>query len=462
MVLIGILGFISMNILEIDETINDIQKALGFKVQSVFFYDKTLVLKLWQNHKGYLLVLSARWGQQGIVLIDDRARLKLKSEKKPLTLFANTHFKDASFIDISKNLSLGRFVELTFSSPPNQDSRGGSKENETLSIELCLIPSALNLSLQSGPKKIHLNKPKELPLMAEMDLSKLKVRSLDELKRPWIQELSGKVKSASQNETNVNKTSPNQAECQSESRPFAPSASISARERALQKKRKVLVKVNEDLKDKMTNEYLEFANLLMVDVKEAKEKFPELYDEKKNKHKLKDFYFEKHKSLMAKRERVQNRLFELQTEIHDLEQMTDEAWDALQSQKSQYRITTDVSAKTRKLLLAPDLVAYFGKSAADNLKLLRSAKAWHQWFHIKDLPSSHMIIFKDKTRVLTGDEIKKACQWFWSENKERGQDASSEVPVEFLMTECRYVKPIKGDKLGRVTYSHEQVFRLRL
>jgi predicted ribosome quality control (RQC) complex YloA/Tae2 family protein len=77
------------------------------------------------------------------------------------------------------------------------------------------------------------------------------------------------------------------------------------------------------------------------------------------------------------------------------------------------------------------------------------------------LPSAHMIVFKDKSRALSEDEIKKASIWLLSEVSSNTNDLKGQL-FEVLMTECRHVKPIKGDKVGRVNYTHEQIYRLRL
>lgn len=450
MALVVILFLTAMNLLEIDETVNDIQQGLGFRVQSVSLYDKTLVLKLWQNHVSYFLILSIRFGQQGAFLLQDLGRVKIKNEKKPLSLFANTHLKEAVFLDVSRDEEIGRQIEFHFT----------NSENEDLKIKLCLIPSALNISVHKGGKSVALNKPKDLPKAGAVNLENLKSRPLEDLKRPWLEEFSGQRRGVSQADTGTGSQKPRTEKLNATS--SEPSkGTASALEIAIQKKRKAMSKVRQDLKAKTTSDFYDFATLLTIDSVAAKEKFPELYDEKVNKHKLKDKYFEKHKALASKRERVEERLRVLEKELLKLESLSEEDYLSEQTQKDRFKVDIKTPVKTRKLEVASDLVAYYGKSAIDNMKLLRSAKAWHYWFHIKDIPSSHMILLRDKTRNLTDDEIRRACQWFVAEIS-GSNTGSSDVVVEILMTECRFVKPIKGDKLGRVNYSHEQVFRLRL
>lgn len=421
-----------MNLREIDESINDIKRALGFKVQSVSFYDKTLVLKLWQNHVSYFLVLSAQMGRQGVFLLDDlQSRKKIKNEKKPLQLFTSTHFKDSYLVEISRDQRVGRKVDLEFS----------SAESEELQISVNLIPSALNISVVQGQKSVHLQKPRDLPAMGEVDVQTLSTRGLENLKQPWHQELNIKVF--------------NPAKDQVAKQPVKSGLQIE-----IGKKAKAIEKVKKDLQAKSKTDFFEFASLLEADPLQAKIRFPEFYDESVNRHKLKDLYFAKHKALAGKKDRVIQRVKELTEELQALEKISEADWERRQSKNQLRKINFKEEVKVRKFELAHDLVAYLGKSAQDNLKLLRSAKAWHLWCHVKDLPSAHMIIFKDKNREVTEAEQQKALKWFTSEIKNNTK-GSHHAALDILIAECRYVKPIKGDKLGRVNYSHEKVVRIK-
>lgn len=417
-----------MNVLEIDESINDIQIALGFTVQNVYYYDKTLVLSLWQNHVCYWLVMCLDFGHQSIFLIPEQ-KIKLKNDKKPILIFAQTHLKQLFFTDISRSEDLGRKIQMLFTAP----------ENEDVTIDVILIPTSMNISIYKGNKKIHLFKPKDLPEFKPQDLSSIKLKPLDLFKQSWLDEIGGK--------NNIVKSSKKEHTLSLE----------------IEKKSKAIKKVESDLAKKMNDDSYQFAMLLQKNAVEAKEKYPDLFDTKKSIHKLKDEYFEKHKALNQKILRSQERLKLLNDELKVLKSMTESDW--VQSQKNNInrqssQFKNETSLKVRKLEVANDLVAYYGKSAADNLKLLRAAKAWHYWLHIKDSPSSHMIIFRDKNRELKDSEVYKSLEWFL---KESLGVKSSEPPqvFEVLITECRFVRPIKGDKIGRVNYSQEKVIRFK-
>ena len=94
-----------------------------------------------------------------------------------------------------------------------------------------------------------------------------------------------------------------------------------------------------------------------------------------------------------------------------------------------------------------------GKSAQDNLQLLRQAKAWDLWIHLKDYPSAYAIMQKAKEQKVSDSAITQASQWLVKESLKNKKNLAG-VKLSVVITECRHVRPIKGDRLGRVTYHH--------
>src|SRR6185312_10554255 len=116
-----------------------------------------------------------------------------------------------------------------------------------------------------------------------------------------------------------------------------------------------------------------------------------------------------------------------------------------------------MEAHGRTLHLSEDLTAVMGKSAADNMKILRRARAWDLWFHLRDFPSSHAVLFRNKSANVGDGKIFEVIGWFVRNHL--GSKAAQHAGEKFdvVMTECRYVKPIRGDKIGRVTYHNERI-----
>jgi predicted ribosome quality control (RQC) complex YloA/Tae2 family protein len=101
--------------------------------------------------------------------------------------------------------------------------------------------------------------------------------------------------------------------------------------------------------------------------------------------------------------------------------------------------------------------AVMGKSARDNLEILRQAQAWDLWMHLKDYPGAHAIIVRPRTKEVPLKWIQKVSEWLIRETiGQKKVEMGSKYDV--VVVECRYVRPIKGDKLGRVSYHNPQVY----
>ncbi|MNT80503.1 hypothetical protein D3C72_2199710 [compost metagenome] len=106
-------------------------------------------------------------------------------------------------------------------------------------------------------------------------------------------------------------------------------------------------------------------------------------------------------------------------------------------------------------------IAYCGKSAADNLALLRQAKAWDFWLHLKDFPGAHAIVHRKRDQLIPDNELLQVSEWLAHESlSEKSLYPGQKLAV--VVVETRFVRPIKGDKLGRVTYHSEGTLFLTL
>ena len=114
-------------------------------------------------------------------------------------------------------------------------------------------------------------------------------------------------------------------------------------------------------------------------------------------------------------------------------------------------------AKARKIILSEGVEAVCGRSAKDNLAILRQARAWDLWLHLKDYPGAHGIIFRNKNKNVTSEQFQQVAEWVIRESS-AAKGFRWGAKYEVIVAECRYVKPIKGDKIGRVTFTHPQVF----
>ena len=117
-------------------------------------------------------------------------------------------------------------------------------------------------------------------------------------------------------------------------------------------------------------------------------------------------------------------------------------------------------AKGRRIKVGGDLEVYIGKSAADNLALLRRAQSFDYWLHLRDQPGSHAILRRTRGRLVTDAEFIQAGRWVVEQSLGKRASELKGERHDLLIVECRFVKPIKGDRLGRVNYTNDRVLRI--
>ena len=178
--------------------------------------------------------------------------------------------------------------------------------------------------------------------------------------------------------------------------------------------------------------------------------------------------FQKAKAVKKKQLGTEIRLAQLRREMTELEnQIAATPAEALVSQaqlanpaskKPDSQLLHQASARGRTFDLGSDTFLYVGKSADDNLRLLRKAKAWHLWLHLRDHPGSHGIIARNKNQRVDDATLQRAAHHLLQ--TQFGAKAQRVAGDKFsvIVTECRFVRPIRGDRLGRVNYSDERTF----
>jgi predicted ribosome quality control (RQC) complex YloA/Tae2 family protein len=73
-------------------------------------------------------------------------------------------------------------------------------------------------------------------------------------------------------------------------------------------------------------------------------------------------------------------------------------------------------AQGRRLELNDNLFAVIGKTAKDNLSILRKAQAWDLWLHLKDFPGAHAIITRPRNYEVSLAQIQKVATWVIKES----------------------------------------------
>lgn len=394
-----------MSKLELADHVSELKTVIGAQLQEIEAHPKGVAFSLYKKGRIWWLLDLTPQSPMSVLLYEETP-WKKKITPKPAVLFLNSHAKNLMLSSIEILEQWGRVLLLRFSS-----------SQKSVEIEVHLIPKAVNLIVRTGDKSIAWSKPK--PLVAPPSVQESH-RDIATIKMEWLDEQKGRVLQQ--------KTS-------------SEATSLS---KVLEKKKKALEQI-----------------LLNLDNDEASILYKKGEDLKSVGNSEMGIYFEKAKALLKKREGTLQRVELLRKEIEDLSSRVARGETAqFQVGKPERQLLKEAQATGRTLRI-DGLIAAKGKSAQDNLSLLRAAKAWDLWVHLRDYPSSHLILSLDKGQKVSDEILKKAALWL-AESSVKSKVNISGTRLDVVVTECRFVRPIKGDKLGRVHYQNERVFTVIL
>lgn len=412
----------SLSFFELQDFSNWLQEEMqGAQLQDLWTNGQLLVFQFYK-FKEIFLLLDTNPQRPLLVYLEERPQVEKK--QKPIVLFLSSHGKNLRWNQCKVEASKGRVLDVELT--------GGAR---TCRLEFQLIPKAFNLLVEAGEKKIAWEKPRELP-PAQIPEGQLD-EPVDWVARgqEWLAE-------------------------KFQIKPKERKASADPRMKALEKKKNALLAIEEQLKEdasevwKLLGEHLKIS----ADVPAELEKH---YDSKKSRSWNMENAFDQAKHLQKKRAGTEERFQKIKEEIAALEldlQNHPEPIAALAPKESKAsKLLEKTQTKGRRIQLDGGFEALMGKSAADNLAILRKAQAWDLWLHLKDYPGSHAIIIRPRNKEVPQSVIQKVSEWLIKESL-GNQKIQWGLKYDVVVAECRYVRPIKGDKLGRVTYHHPQVY----
>lgn len=330
-------------------------------------------------------------------------------------------------------------------------------------IELNLSPHGRNLTVvvtddvrgKPREKKISEFKPRE-GLSPSESLSK---RTRAELTLDWLE-----------------RNRPRSKKAQTESGMARAEGSVhSPNEALLKKRRRALENVRAEIFSKETSpareigEWLKAEQTLDSKPLNGNPKWEELIDRRKSFSQNLEDLFQLAKMHERKLAGTKARAEVLEKEIAKLE--AGERTEGVRREKRDLSHSTSATAgkdlfsqagaRGRKVEIASDLILYIGKNATENLAILRKAQPFDYWLHIKDQPGAHAIIRRARGREVTDKEFSKAAVSLLEQSMKRRAIELKGEAYDVLIVECRFVRPIKGDRLGRVHYSNDRVMRVR-
>lgn len=427
-----------LNQAELEQICEETQTWVGAQLQDVVANDAHIALGFYHLQKVRWMMFDFSTQSPVFLLLDDSHIRRLKKQTKPLTLFIRAHFegKRVSAIELLKDQ--GRVLRLCFH----------SGEHEIIFLEAILFSFAKNFTAVADKKKMSFYKPKEIVARETVqiaDSSAMSVRSFNSIQNEWLTE-KGLV--------GENKTSK------------SPTAEkIDQVQKQIQKKKSALEKMKADILQKSLSRWGEAGEWLKLHQNlKLENDFAVLIDPAKTLSENITICFQKAKDQDRKLGVANERTIVLSKEIELLERSLlgdHAALPPLISPPPKKNFLQKVGAQARTLKVDDDLVAYIGKSAKDNLDILRRAQAFDLWLHLRDHPSAHVVVRRTRDRQVTDAEIRKIGSWLIAENfGKKAKDKSGET-FDLIICECRFVKPIKGDKLGRVNYQNDRTVRLK-
>jgi hypothetical protein len=356
-----------------------------------------------------------------------------QKKSKPLGLFLSAHAKNLNVKKIELLENLGRVVRITL-----------GPDEHRCEIEFRLIPKQTNLIVRAADKKkksISWYPVTELGVNDSTYLTKVdeETRSIPFMMKQWLMRRSSFAVSAG-----------NQAAVS----PYEKWKK--QRERDLQKKSNALSAIKLQIDKFRSEPWSEVGEHLKSEgFKNLKPEWSEYVKFDQSVSKNMQNCFDKAKSAKTKINGAYKRLQIIQDEINNLQDLSENQFEKHLKKLSDRKNQTParvVEGRYRKLTLnESNLTCYMGKSAKDNIDLLRKAKSWDYWIHLKDYSSAYAIIHRQKEQSVSEQDLIKCAQWLIKEGR---NEKKTQIGGRFsvVVAECRYVRPLKGDKLGRVTY----------
>lgn len=418
-----------MSFLEFQAGVERINAILrGSQLQDFIIEDRDIIF-LFYNKKTTPLRLSFRTPPL-FFLESDSFKLGNDSKKTPIALFLKSHFLRKTVSAIKHETDWGRRFEIHFA--------GGA--SETFYIEVILVPGFQNLGLYAtdkrNDKKIFWQKPKELPdTIVDNQVQRSDFRSLDGIRQEWYSE--------------------------SKTNPVAPSKDSWKQdiEKKIQKKIQAIEKIKTQSEENGhivkrlydIGERLKYQDINQLDAEDRK-----WIQGLKGQDWNRDQIFKKAKLINAKKTGILARIEILQAEIESLSKDLD---GSAPVGKHNISVVSKGDIDTRKLEVSNELSLYIGKSAKDNIQLLKNSKSWEIWFHLKDYPSAYAITRRNKGVPVSSSDLVKMATWFAKECF-KSKKEKSPAYIEVIYTEIRFVKLVKGDRLGRVTHANTKTLRV--
>lgn len=421
----------ALSVGEIDNLVGALRTLVGARLQEAVVGPSGAGLGLFADGNLLWVWFDAHTWSPMLLPLTEVPESNLKP-LKPLLLFLRAHFVGHRLLGAERDVTLGRAIQLTF----------GSEESPRI-VEARLWPHGGNLIVHAENKSVALRKTDPRPAELKVIAGEPSPRSLEQILEEWIQ-LRFARKDVGKKSPEKTKSSPAQIQ-----------------DKEVRRLEKAIAKVKAEIENKSgspwraTGEWLvQEQNLAVPDA------FRSFVDQRRSLAWNIENCFGRAKETERKLVQTKARLKKLETELAQA-QAGPRITTVEPSPAAVRRPVNDQGIKFRTIQLPGGLVARIGRSAQDNLQLLRGARPWDFWAHLRDFPGAHAIIGRERQQSI-GDEVLRAVggalieQTFGAKSKQHEGER-----FELIVAECRFVRPIRGDRHGRVTYTHDRTVGFR-
>lgn len=392
------------------------QSLVGARLQRVSYDPRKILWLEFYQYQSLALFVDLRKPNFFIGWLANKKIPKKPHKDQPVSLFLRSHFVDRNLERVELASQFGRVLRFYF-----------SREDM---IEVRLYPKDLNVVAFAGEKSVAWQKPKDLELR-EDSFEPKQYREISLASAAWWTKQFNKTELSSSH-SRPERAPPNELE-------------EKKRQREIEGLQTAIAALCPERWRKLGDAYLQsLGEPLQLQAPELQAQL----DLSQSWQELAQLCFAQAKEQDRRLQGMRHRLQELQQPSSDVTAKLKMVPVVSSGSQDLQQIS---GAKTYSKSIAADLRIHIGKSAKENLLLLRRAKPWFVWMHLRDVPGSHLILERNKGREILPKEIELAA----TELVRRScRDPEEKFWVQY--TECRFVRPIKGDRLGRVSLQQER------
>ncbi|MBC86768.1 MAG: hypothetical protein CL677_06270 [Bdellovibrionaceae bacterium] len=410
----------SVNESELDNLLDEMRPLVGHRLTDVIVGQDQYFLGFYVEGAMSWIAMDLRHRSLLMILWSGK-KPPVKKQQKPIQLFVKKYFVGCRLSTFRRLESYGRVVELDFE----------NSEGLVCSLQIRLFNQGKNIIAQNSEgKSVSVNKVLPLEKRAS-SYAKVEARDNNVIRKEWLG--GAKEQKASQNSQDKKKQ--------------------------INKIKKAMEKVTAGLN--LDGKWLELGEWLKGNQSlEVPEKWEVLIDKELSLGENITRAYEKHKHALGKVDGAKNRLKELEAQLLRLE--SGEIDFKVRDNQAKKNLMDHSGARGRRVWLdeKQGVVLNLGRSAKENLALIRAAKPWHIWLHLRDYPGVHGVIERPKKHKISEALLFRAGQELVGFQFRSKLEKARGDKFDIIYTEVRFVRPIKGDKAGRVNYQSEQVMRV--